>query len=85
MHVLCTQGKDGSRGVAQIWIVGHVEYAMLVMLKHEYWTVRIYINDDDRTRLKTGLKRNGIPFISDSFAQTHNSSLIPPLLHLKLF
>ena len=33
MHVLGTQGQDGSRGVAQIWIVGQIEFASLVMLK----------------------------------------------------
>lgn len=33
MHVLCTQGRDGARGVAQLWSVGRIEYATLQMRK----------------------------------------------------
>ena len=60
MHVLSTQGKDGSRGVAQLWLVGQLEFATLVMKKTNYWMVRICITDIDRTKLKTGLKTTGI-------------------------
>ena len=50
MHVLCSQGKDGSRGIA---------FTALVRSKFPMFIVKICITNDDRTRLKTGLKRNG--------------------------
>lgn len=59
MHILSTQGKDGSRGVAQLWLVGQLEFATLVMKKTDYWMVKICITDIDRTKLKTGLKTTG--------------------------
>lgn len=36
MHVLSTQGKDGFRGVAQLWIVGQLEFTTLLMKKTDY-------------------------------------------------
>ena len=60
MHVLSTQGRDGSRGVAQLWIVGQLEFAALEMRKTDYWMVRICISDTDRGKLRTSLKTTGI-------------------------
>lgn len=59
MHVLCKQGMDGSRGLAQLWIRGLIEYAALEMKPYRTFTLKICIDKDDRSRLKTGLKRNG--------------------------
>lgn len=44
MHVLCTQGKDGSRGIVQIWLVGRIEFATLVMQKLRYSCVKVGIS-----------------------------------------
>lgn len=60
MHVLCKQGMEGSRGLAQLWIIGLIEYAALEMKPYRTFTVKVCIDNDDRSRLKTGLKRNGI-------------------------
>lgn len=60
MHVLLTQGRDRSRGVAQLWLIGQLEFAILVMKKTDYWMVRICITNIDRTKLKTGLKTTRI-------------------------
>ncbi len=60
MHVLFTQGRDGSRGVAQPWIVGQLEFAALEMRKTDYWMIRICISDTDRGKLRTSLKTTGI-------------------------
>lgn len=59
MHVLCTQGRDGSCGIVQIWVLGIIEFTALKISRFPQFTVKICITNDDRTRLKTGLKRNG--------------------------
>ncbi|MCJ1349758.1 hypothetical protein MMC31_007999 [Peltigera leucophlebia] len=59
MHVLCSQGRDGSRGIAQIWVLGVIEFTALVISKFPMFTVKICITNNDRTRLKTGLTKNG--------------------------
>lgn len=59
MHVLCSHGRDGSRGIAQIWVLGVIEFTALVISKFPMFTVKICITNNDRTRLKTGLKKNG--------------------------
>ncbi len=69
MHVLSTQDRDRSRGVAQLWIVGQLEFASLEMRKTDYWKVRICISDINRGKLRTSLKTTGI--LSD--AQSTNS------------
>ena len=59
MHVPRTQGKDGSRGVVQIWVEETIEFAVLAMNKFPNFTIKLCITDDDRRRLKTGLRRKG--------------------------
>ncbi|MCJ1347333.1 hypothetical protein MMC31_005556, partial [Peltigera leucophlebia] len=59
MHVLCAQGRDGARVIAQIWVVGIIEFAALVMEKFPTFIIKICITNDDRARLKTGLGQNG--------------------------
>lgn len=59
MHVLCAQGRDGARVIAQIWVVGIIEFAALVMEKIPIFIIKICITNDDRARLKTGLGQNG--------------------------
>ena len=56
MHVLLTQGKDGCCRVAQLWLVGQLEYMTLEIKKTNYWKVRLYITNFDRIKLKIGLK-----------------------------
>lgn len=59
MHVLCTSGRDETRGVAQLWVTGRIEYATLQMRKFKTFTIKAYITDDDRATPQTGLKRYG--------------------------
>lgn len=73
MHVLSTQGRDGSRGVAQLFVVGRLEFATLVK-KTDYWMVRTCITDTDRARLKTGLKTIGI--LGDAWSTTNIEPVI---------
>lgn len=56
MHVLPTQEKDELYKVTQIWLVGQLKFAMLVMKKINYWIVKICINNINKTKLKTNLK-----------------------------
>lgn len=61
MHVFCTQGRDGARGVAQLWVTGRIEYATLHTdqeVSYLYFK-DLCITDDDRSRMKTGFKRYG--------------------------
>lgn len=67
LHVLSIQGMDGSCGVAQLWLVGRLEFATLVK-KTDYWMVRICITEIDRNKLKTGLKTTGI--LGDAWSTT---------------
>ncbi len=46
MHTLRVKGKDGSRGIAQLWLVGEILHASLVMMDRDYWAIRIQISTE---------------------------------------
>lgn len=60
MHILSTQDRDRSHGVAQLQIVGQLEFVVLEIRKTDYQRIRICISDIDRDKLKTSLKTSGI-------------------------
>ncbi len=35
-HNLCVTGKDGAKGIAQLWLVGELQNTSLVMMDKEY-------------------------------------------------
>lgn len=60
MHTFGIEGKDGSRGIVQVWLAGELQHASLVMMDKDYWVVRILISTETRNKLRTGLKTHGI-------------------------
>ncbi len=60
MHTLGVKGKDGSRGIAQLWLVGEILHASLVMMDRDYWAIRIQISTETRDKLRASLKTHGI-------------------------
>ncbi len=60
MHTLGVKGKDGSRAIAQLWLVGEILHASLVMMDRDYWAIRIQISTETRDKLRAGLKTHGI-------------------------
>ncbi len=60
MHTLGVKGKDGSRGIAQLWLVGEILHALLVMMDRYYWAIKIQISTETRDKLRAGLRTHGI-------------------------
>ncbi len=60
MHTLCIKDKDDSRRIAQLWLVGEIYHASLVMMDKDYWAIRILIFTKTRDKLRTDLKTHDI-------------------------
>lgn len=60
IYNLCIKGKNGSLGIAQLWLLGELQYALLIMMNNNYWEIKILISTKIRDKLKIGLKTHGI-------------------------
>ncbi len=60
MHTFSIKGKNGSWGIAQLWLVGEILHALLVMMDRDYWAIRIQISTEIRDKLRAGLRTHGI-------------------------
>lgn len=59
MNILAMKGPSGSKGAAQLWIVGKVEYATLVVNQFPSYKVKLCLTSDDRNNLRLTLKKWG--------------------------
>ncbi len=60
MHTLGIKRKDGSRGIAQLWLVEEILYASLVMMDRDYWAIKIQISFESKDKLRAGLRTHDI-------------------------
>lgn len=59
MNILAMKVPEESKGVAQLWIVGKVEYATLVVNQFPSYTAKLCLTGDDRNNLRLMLKSGG--------------------------
>ncbi len=60
MYNLCVTGKDGAKGIAQLWLVGELQNTSLVIMDKEYWGIKVLISMEIKNKLKDGLKTHGV-------------------------
>ncbi len=60
IYTLGVKGKDGSQGIAQLWLVREILQVSLVMMDRDYWAIRIQISTETRDKLRAGLSTQGI-------------------------
>ncbi len=60
MYTLGIKGKDGSQGIAQLWLVGEILHTSLVMMDRDYWAIKIQISIETKNKLRAGLRTHGI-------------------------
>lgn len=59
MNILAIKGPGGTKGVAQLWIIGKIEYAKLVVNQYRPFIVKLYFTNDDRNTLHLMLRKWG--------------------------
>ena len=47
MNILAMKGTRGTKGIAQLWIIGKVEYTTLVIQQYPTFTVKLCLTNDD--------------------------------------
>lgn len=57
MNVLGVTGPGRARAVAQLWVIGKLDYATLVMNHYPFRTVKLCLSNDDRTTLRMMLNK----------------------------
>ncbi len=60
MHTLGVKDKDGSRRIAQLWLVGEILYVSLVMMDRDYLAIKIQISTETKDKLRAGLRTHSI-------------------------
>lgn len=59
MNILAMKGPNGSKGVAQLWVIDKVEYVTLVVNQFPSYTVKLCLTGDDQNTLRLMLKKWG--------------------------
>lgn len=59
MNILAMKKPGGTKGVAQLWIIGKIEYATLVVHQFPSYTVKLCLAGDDWNNLRLMLKKLG--------------------------
>ncbi len=60
MHNLCVTGKNGAKGIAQLWLVRELQNTSQVMMDKEYWGIKVLISTETRNKLRDVLKIHGV-------------------------
>lgn len=59
MSVLAMRRPGGTQVVAQVWVIGKLEYTTLVVNQYPTYTVKLCLTNDDRTTFRMILKKWG--------------------------
>lgn len=59
MNILAMKSTGGTKGVAQLWVIGKLEYTSLVVNQYPTFTVKLCLANDDRNTLQMMLKKWG--------------------------
>ena len=59
MNILALRGPGGTKGVAQLWVIGKIKYATLVVNQFQSHTVKVCLTGDNRNNLRLMLKKLG--------------------------
>lgn len=59
MNVLAMKGPGGTQGVAQLWVIGKLEYTTLVVNQYPSYTVKLCLTNNERTTFRMMLKKWG--------------------------
>ena len=59
MNILAWKTPGGAKGVAQLWVIGKIEYATLVVNQFPSYTVKLCLTSDDQQNLRLMLKKWG--------------------------
>ncbi len=59
MNILAWKTPGGAKGVAQLWVIGKVEYATLVVNQFPSYTIKLCLTGDDLQNLCLMLKKWG--------------------------
>ncbi len=59
MNILAMKGLNGSKRVAQLWVIGKVEYTTLVVNQFPSYIVKLCLTGDDRNNFCLMLKKWG--------------------------
>ncbi len=59
MNILAMKRPNRSKGVAQLWVISKVEYAMLVVNQFPSYTVKLCLTSNDQNNLRLMLKKWG--------------------------
>lgn len=60
MYHLYITGKDGFKGIAQLWLVRKLQNTLLVMIDKKHWGIKIRISTKTWNKLRDSLKTHGI-------------------------
>lgn len=59
MNILAIKSPGRTKGVAQLWVIGKLEYTTLVVNQYLTFTVKLCLANDDRNTLQMMLKKWG--------------------------
>ncbi len=59
MNILAWKTPGGAKGVAQLWVIGKIEYATLVVNQFSSYMIKLCLTSDDRQNLRLMLKKWG--------------------------
>lgn len=59
MNILAMRGPGGTKDVAQLWVIGKIEYATLVVTLFPSYTIKLCLTGDDCNNLRLMLKKWG--------------------------
>ena len=59
MNILAIKSPRWTKGVAQLWVIGKLEYTTLVVNQYPTFTVKLYLANDNHNILRMMLKKWG--------------------------
>ncbi len=59
MNILAWKTSGGAKGVAQLWVIGKIEYATLVVNQFLSYTIKLCLTGNDRQNIRLMLKKWG--------------------------
>lgn len=60
LSAFCIQGKDGAYRIAQLYLVKKLQFLLLIMMYTDYQLLKIYININNKDRLRNRLVTKNI-------------------------
>lgn len=59
MNILAMKGPGGTKGIGQLWVIGKIEHATLVIDEFPSYTVKLCLTSKDRNNLGLMLRKWG--------------------------